>query len=95
MSETENTLDQAVRVAKEITSEVEEARGTVISLPAYNAMLTQIAASLLIGKTEGQVRQMWREIHMLPEKGVDWSKVPERVSPDEIPLFRKNAEEDV
>ncbi len=27
-------------------------------------------------------------------RGVDWSKIPERMDPSEIPLFRQHAEED-
>ena len=46
----------------------------------------------------GEVITHWMPLPEPPsdeKKGVDWDNVPEVMSPDEIPLFYKNACEDV
>ncbi len=70
MSETQNILAQADALAKQIHSEYCRVHDVPEMNPAkYHAMVTQMAASLLIGKTEGQVRMMWREILGIEEDG--------------------------
>lgn len=60
----EEHLENAQALAEEIRNEMHNV-GKTCTVSMFNGMLGQIATSYVLGKTESQMRTMWRDMHEL------------------------------